>query len=65
MNDLMMLPVCPHKEHGQMELRDTKHQTPEQKYCGGWYDCLYPGCSCSTLMPSPELREIYQGKLTT
>lgn len=58
-NDLMILPICPHPEHGQMELRPLKGQTYEQKYCGVWYDCMEPGCKCSALIPSQELRKIY------
>jgi hypothetical protein len=66
MNNLMTLPVCPaDKIHGQMGLREIKFQTPEQRYCGVWYDCLYPGCSCSTLMPSSEIKQIYGNRLTT
>jgi len=59
MNELMMLPICSHKEHGQMALRPLKHQTQEQLFCGAWYDCLHPGCICSVLFPSKELKEIY------
>ncbi|MDD4564787.1 MAG: hypothetical protein PHE79_04850 [Eubacteriales bacterium] len=62
MNDLMELPTCPHGEHGQMELRPIEHQTPEQKYCGAWYDCKYPGCSCSVLIMSPELCKLHGNK---
>lgn len=55
-NQLECLPKCPtHKM--QMEIRSQKHQTYEQKWCGIWYDCIEPGCYCSVLYESAELRE--------
>lgn len=57
--DLMLLPKCPNPEHGEMMLRPAKHQTQEQRYCGTWYDCPEPGCSCSVLIPSKEIRDMY------
>lgn len=60
-NALIVLPLCPsNEEHGQLELRPEGKQTPEQRYCGAWYDCKHPGCHCSVLFPSPELREVYK-----
>jgi hypothetical protein len=55
----MVLPRCPHEDHPGMALRPIKSQTYEQKHCGVWYDCQYPGCSCSVLLPSPEIRNLY------
>lgn len=56
MNDataLMTLPRCP--THGcSMHYRAPR--TNEQHFCGTWYDCDTPGCGCSVLLPSPELR---------
>ncbi|MFT8930040.1 MAG: hypothetical protein ABF969_11960 [Sporolactobacillus sp.] len=60
--DLMCLPDCPHEGHGKMELRSKKWQTPEQKYCGVWYDCQYPGCMCSVLFMSQDIRKLYRTK---
>lgn len=49
----MELPKC--QTHGiQMVLRPLVHQTPEQKFCGAWYDC--PACTSTVLFQSPELR---------
>ncbi len=53
----MELPKCSVEGHGQMELRDVTHATYEQKFCGTWYDCMYPGCTNSVLYPSRELRK--------
>lgn len=54
---LMELPRCP--VHGcQLEYRPGR--TPEQRFCGTWYDCPYPGCAHSVLFPSEELQEIYR-----
>lgn len=51
---LMVLPACPaDPAHGQMVLRPVDRQTPEQKFCGTWYDCVR--CHSSTLFRSPEL----------
>lgn len=59
--NLMPLPVCPTcAEHGEMILRPIEVQTYEQKYCGTWYDCTYPGCHSSVLLPSKELKEQYK-----
>lgn len=43
-----------------MELRPLYGQTPEQKYCGTWYNCPSPRCSCSVLLPSVELAQEYR-----
>lgn len=53
----MKHPTCSIKGHGEMVLRDTRGQTYEQKWCGAWYDCHYPGCMHSVLIPSPELQK--------
>lgn len=58
MKELMALPNC--DRHGQMTLRDVKQQTPEQKWCGTWYDC--PICSSSALYPGPELSQEYYSR---
>ena len=51
---LMELPKCP--THGSpMHYRVPR--TNEQRFCGTWYDCDTPGCKCSTLLPSAELRD--------
>lgn len=43
---LMELPKC--SEHGiYMVLRPLACQTPEQKFCGAWYDC--PACTQTVL----------------
>ena len=47
-------PSC--ERHGTMELRPASKQTPEQVWCGTWYDCADPWCRNSTLLPSAELR---------
>ena len=53
MNNLpMTLPTC--KDHGEMQLRDPKRMTPEQEWCGIWYDCQ--ACSASVLFTSEELQ---------
>lgn len=50
----MELPKC--VEHKiQMVLRPLAHQTPEQKFCGVWYDC--PACTQSALFQSAGLRQ--------
>lgn len=58
---LDVLPQCP-QGHGQMVLRDPPGgHTPEQRWCGTWYDCP-PGqfhCRSSVLLPSPDLRAPY------
>ena len=49
-------PRCPARpEHGPMERRPRRGQTPEQRYCGDWWDCRNPGCTSAVLVPSPEL----------
>lgn len=54
--DLEPRPVCPSSpDHGRLVLRD-RVGTPEQAWCGAWYDCADPRCSSSVLFPSPELR---------
>lgn len=42
---------CP--RHGPLELRPTTHQTPEQRWCGTWFDC--PHRDYYVLLPSAEL----------
>ncbi len=55
-NALMEVPRCP--VHGEpMAYRPAG--TPEQAFCGTWYDCQHPGCSCSVLLTSRELAEMY------
>lgn len=49
----MTLPECP-CGHGAMHQRDTKRQTPEQLFCGVWYDCHE--CSSSVLFTSVQLQ---------
>lgn len=49
---LMKLPLCPtHKTPMHYRARCSR----EQIYCGTWYYCDTPGCSCSVLLPSKEL----------
>lgn len=55
---LMPLPRCKISGHGEMQLRPVEKQTDEQKYCGVWYDCVYPGCRCSTLIPSQNIKTV-------
>lgn len=46
--------VCPsNPAHGVMLPRSKQHQTPEQLFCGEWYDCQH--CKSSILDKSPEL----------
>lgn len=56
-------PECP-AGHGPMALRPLKGQTPEQRWCGAWYDCQSNDygarCYCSTLVPSEELKDVYR-----
>lgn len=52
-NSLMTLPLCP-RCGVQMEYRPPKSQN--EAYCGVWYDCHNGKCSCSTLLPSVELK---------
>lgn len=59
---LMQLPKCHIEGHGKMKLRPVKGQSYEEKYCGVWYDCQYPGCKCSILYMSPELRRLYESE---
>lgn len=55
----MPLPECP--VHGKtMGLRDPA--TPEQAFCGTWYDCARAGCTASVLLPSPELAALYAAR---
>ena len=50
MNALMKLPECPaDANHGQLVLRPLDRQTPEQQFCGVWYDCQH--CKSSVLFP--------------
>jgi hypothetical protein len=48
-----MLPECNHDTG--LVLRPLERQTPEQQWCGTWYDCPSPGCSFSRLEPSAAL----------
>lgn len=49
-----MAMTCPvHKKAGVV--RDMRGATPEQKWCGTWYDCTEPRCGWSGLEPSAEL----------
>lgn len=49
-----MIYICPtSQEHGVMVLRPLERQTPEQRWCGTWYDCQQ--CHASTLIKSEEL----------
>lgn len=43
-----------------MELRPLSRQSAEQEYCGTWYDCPSPRCTCSVLLPSVELAQEYK-----
>ena len=53
---LMTLPKCP--VHGcDMVYREPG--TPEQEFCGTWYDCGYERCAISTLIPSESIRQLY------
>lgn len=51
----MELPKCDKPGHGYMVLRPKERQTPEQLWCGVWYDCQK--CTGGTLFPSRELLE--------
>ena len=53
---LMEIPQCPACGE-RMELRPLTRQTPEQQYCGTWYDCISPGCCGTILLPSVEIAE--------
>ena len=57
---------CP-KHGATMTQRDTKHQTPEQLFCGAWWDCTTGGerCSNSILFPSAELRQQWREMSST
>lgn len=50
----MALPKCPAHDR-TLELRPDNLQTPEQRWCGLWYDCPSEGCGNSYLDESPEL----------
>lgn len=50
--------------HGYMELRPIERQTPEQRWCGVWYDCAAPHCMSSVLLPTGELAGDRPGDLT-
>lgn len=45
---------CP-VHHIGMEQRPLSKQTPEQMFCGAWWDCVRPGCKSSILFQSAEL----------
>lgn len=49
--EIIERPKC--DKHGYMELRPAHRQTPEQEFCGVWYDCLH--CGNGVLLQSPEL----------
>lgn len=51
-------PICP-THNVYMKMR-TAYQTTEQKFCGTWYDCIYPQCCNSTLIPSQELMAFHK-----
>jgi len=57
--EIMERPICRHEGHGHMELRPQHRQTPEQKFCGTWYDCLR--CGSGELFPSPALLNQWDG----
>lgn len=44
--------------HGPMVRRDDGTQTPEQRWCGVWFDCTDPSCRASHLVPSVELAAV-------
>jgi hypothetical protein len=45
-------------KHGEkMVQRPANVQTPEQLFCGDWYDCSEPRCMNSTLIESEALRK--------
>ncbi len=46
----MDIPACP--KHGEMQVR--KPGTPEQAWCGTWYECKDPRCMTAALIPSAE-----------
>jgi hypothetical protein len=51
--------TCP--RHGALVQRPDAQQTPEQRWCGTWYDCpgyQYGGhrCGRTVLVPSAELQ---------
>lgn len=50
---LMELPRCP-THNTPMHYRPPRSR--EQAFCGTWYDCDTPGCSCSVLLLSQELQ---------
>ena len=53
---LARLPVCPTAaDHGPMTLRPSAIQTPDERWCGTWYDCTGRRCWSSVLWPSPAL----------
>ena len=53
-NILMPIPRCPHCGK-PLALRPDGRQTPEQRWCGTWYDCLK--CNYSLLLESRELKD--------
>ncbi len=55
---LALRPAC--KRHGATELRPLLRQTPEQRFCGVWYDCTR--CGSSVLYPSKELEAELRGE---
>lgn len=52
-NALMAPPKCP-AHNVYMILRPGK-SSPEANFCGTWYECPYPKCACTALLPSREL----------
>lgn len=47
-------PCCSAAGHGRMVLREKP--SLEAAWCGTWFDCTYPRCTNSVLVPSPELQ---------
>ncbi|AVH59992.1 MULTISPECIES: hypothetical protein [Streptomyces] len=51
-HDPQATPEC--GQHGPMEQRQP--ETPEQRWCGTWYQCTSFRCGSAALLPSLELR---------
>ena len=56
-NELMVLPSCP-SCGSQMVYRPA--HTPEQAWCGTWYECSESRCNSSVLLHSPALAAMYE-----
>jgi hypothetical protein len=52
---------CP--QHGALVLRPKQQQTPEQLWCGEWYDCPEDGRHHIVLERSPELVAQLNGQI--